>query len=109
MNTKAKDYNIAIIGRQSMILGFKSLGVHDYPINSEEEVRQAFQKICDKNEYAVVFIAEEWAQKVPEIMAQKQALPAVIAIPNEKGASSFSTLQLKKIMEQAVGSDILFK
>lgn len=104
-----KNYKIAIIGRRSMVLGFSAVGVDAFPISEKQEVLESFEKIKKIGNYAIVLIDENWAQQCPEIMSSTEALPAIIPVPNEKGASDYSLNNLKKIVEQAVGSDILFK
>ena len=92
-----------------MVLGFSAIGVNAFPINEKQEALDAFEKIKQNNDYAILMIDEELAAQCPEIMDSTEALPAIISVPNEKGASDYSLKNLRKIVEKAVGSDILFK
>ena len=40
---------------------------------------------------------------------KERALPAIVSVPSPKGTTGAAMKNLKKIVEQAVGSDILFK
>ncbi|MDH3325050.1 MAG: V-type ATP synthase subunit F, partial [Candidatus Peregrinibacteria bacterium] len=62
-------------------------------------------------EYAVVFVEENVYKDLPEDLITrltKKALPAVIPVPApNSGDENFSGNRLRKIVERAVGSDIL--
>lgn len=103
------DYEIAILGNEETILGFKALGVKAYPVESEEDAIASLDKIMDKQATAVLFITEDWAVKLGKRLDQyrESALPALITIPSQKGSSGMGLDNIKKIVERAVGSDIL--
>ncbi|MBU0707546.1 V-type ATP synthase subunit F [Patescibacteria group bacterium] len=99
---------IAIIGSPSAILGFKALGVVAFPVASEEEGFQALEQIKDKA-YAILLITEDWASKLSESLEEikSQTLPAVTILPSQQGSQGLGDQELRKIVERAVGSDIL--
>jgi V/A-type H+-transporting ATPase subunit F len=104
------EYKIAILGNNEEILGFKALGVSTFPISSKSEAEQLFEKIIQKGGYAVVFVTENWAEKISETLFEHRgALPAVVTIPNYSGGKGMGEAKLRNIVEKAVGSDILFK
>jgi len=100
---------IGIIGSPDSILGFSALGVKTFGVFNIEEVKNALTAIQKEN-YAIIFITENWYEKVGKEIEklQKQTLPAVISIPSQHGTTGAGLKNLKKIVEQAVGSDILF-
>lgn len=104
------DYQIAILGSPNAILGFKALGVKTFPVVNLTDAQQAIQKI-QQNQYGILLITEDWAEQLEEeikILSQ-QTLPAITFIPSQLGSTGFGNKNLKKIVEQAVGSDILSK
>ena len=105
-----KEYKIAILGNHDAILGFKGLGVGAFGL-TEKEAEKTAREIIENNEYAIVFITEDWAEKLDKVLDEyrSRALPAIVSVPSPKGSSGVSMKNLKKIVEQAVGSDILFK
>ena len=60
--------------------------------------------------YAVIYITEALAAQIePEINRYREAgLPAIILIPGISGNTGKGILAVKKSVEQAVGSDIIF-
>src|SRR4030042_6519028 len=101
---------IAIIGNHNVILGFKALGVDAFSVENKSEAERAVDEIKQKNNYGIVFITEDFMDKAKEKLEElkKDALPAIVPIPSyiKTGAG---LRNLKKIVERAVGSDILFK
>ncbi len=105
-----KEYKIAILGSHDIILGFKGLGIEVVGLtedNAEQQVRGVFAK----EDYAIVFITEDWAEKLEKVLADyySRALPAVVSVPTSEDTTGAALKNLRKIVEQAVGSDILFK
>ena len=90
---------VAILGSKNAILGFKAIGL---------DVFDSFKKI-NLADYGILFITEDWARKfrkeVNEISGQ--TLPAILTVPSAQGATKEGIRNLKKIIEKAVGSDIL--
>jgi len=112
-----KKYKIAIIGAKEAILGFKAFGFDIIPsqdvneaVKKMFELKKQVQAEDDSDKYGVIFITEELARDIPEDDYRKltnSPLPAIIAIPSHKGSTGFGMTRLKRIVERAVGSDIL--
>lgn len=106
-NTEKK---IAIIGNNNTILGFKTIGVNAFPVNDKEDAVAALTKIKETDDYAIVFITEDWLDKlfneVNELFGSNP-LPAIVGIPSQKGSTGAGLKNLSHIVERAVGSDIL--
>ena len=102
---------IAILGGQNSILGFKALGLEAFGVLTKEEGLSAIQNIKKSEDYGVLFVTEEWAETLEEELEDlsKHALPAIVTVPSQKGHSGAGLNNLRKIVERAIGSDILFK
>ncbi len=101
---------IAILGTTDSILGFKAVGLETFGVYTQGEAERAVDEIYKTKDYGILFITEDWMLKLENKLdeVRGEALPAVIAVPCSRGASGAGIKDLKKIVEQAVGSDILF-
>jgi len=100
---------IAILGTSESILGFKALGLDCFGIYNQEEAEKKIDEVYEKKEHGILFITEDWMEKLEVKLSDLKgaALPAVIGIPGVRGSTGMGARELKKIVEQAVGSDIL--
>ena len=105
------EYKTAIIGRHNTILGFKALGIDVYPVLNLTEAKAAVDKIQKQKDYAVVFISEELVEDLKKELEiwKNTTLPAVVAIPSQRGTTGYGLRNLKNIIERAVGSDITIR
>lgn len=115
------NYRIAIVGPRETVAAFSLLGVDVVPVSSGAEAVTALFKIkrtmchdrgIQRNAYAVVFITEDLAAAISpddERKLQRGALPAIIPLPSihEVDGASYGLQRLKRIVERAIGSDIL--
>ncbi len=101
--------NIAVMGDRDSIYGFAALGLDTFFVRTGEEIRQCFGRLSG-GEYGVIYITEAAASSIPEEIekVRTQTLPAVILIPGVWGNTGAGIANVKKSVEQAVGSDILF-
>ncbi len=101
---------IAIIGDKDSILGFKALGVTIFPVTDQADAESALRR-ASADGYAVIYIAEHFAQGMQEIIKklQQASLPAIVIISDHRDNHGLAMRKLKAIMEKAVGVDILFK
>ncbi|MDE6967294.1 MAG: V-type ATP synthase subunit F, partial [Clostridia bacterium] len=60
--------------------------------------------------YSVIFITEDLAVQIAEQIEKfrSRTYPAIIPIPSSKGATGYGIENIKKDVEKAVGTDILF-
>lgn len=113
-------YKLAIVGAPEAIAGFSLLGAVVIPaLNTAEAVEQLMklkkETQTDENgveraAYAIVFITEDLASGISpddEKRLAKGALPAIIPLPSHRGSTGYGLQRLKRIVERAVGSDIL--
>ncbi len=103
-------YKIGVIGRIDSIQGFAALGMDLYPVQTAQQGRQALHHMANEN-YAIIYITEQLSVEIEEdIDSYKDCrLPAVIPIPGVEGSLGIGLRNVKKSVERAVGSDILFK
>ncbi|SDM60960.1 V-type ATP synthase subunit F [Acetanaerobacterium elongatum] len=102
-------YKIGVLGDRDSIYGFAALGLTTVPVSDTIEAAKAFRRMAEGG-YAVIYITEALAQALEhEIQRCKDAmLPAVIPIPGVSGNNGMGIRNVKKFVEQAVGSDIIF-
>lgn len=102
-------YKIAVIGDYDSIYGFAALGLDTFPVESPGEGREKFTRLTG-GEYAVIYITEQLALQLQhEVEKFKgELLPAIIQIPGISGNTGAGISGVKKSVETAVGSDILF-
>lgn len=102
-------YKIAVIGDYDSIYGFAALGLSICPVTTREEARDKLRQFAG-GRYGIIYITEAVAAEIKEEIAeyQDQVLPAIILIPGVTGNTGEGVFGVKKTVEQAVGSDILF-
>ena len=102
-------YRIAAIGDRDSVYGFGVLGIDVVAVEYGEDPTEKFRRIAN-GEYAVIYITESLAlQLEAEIdkLSERQ-IPAVIPIPGVKDNNGIGIANVKKSVEKAVGSDIIF-
>jgi len=100
---------IAVIGDRDSIYGFASIGFSIFPVTDKEEGIKTFKSLC-KGEYAVIYVTEAFAAELEEEIEKVSGnlYPAVILIPGVYGNTGKGIMSVRKSVEKAVGSDILF-
>lgn len=102
-------YRAAVIGDRDSIYGFSALGLDVNIIEHGQDPSKEFRKLCE-GEYAVVYVTEALATQLQREIEHYQELrtPAVILIPGVTGNTGEGISAVKKSVEKAVGSDIIF-
>lgn len=103
-------YKIAVLGDIDSIYGFSALGIHICPVKSKDEAAKALKKLADE-QYATIYVTEAYYIELEAEIDQYNTniIPAIIVIPGVVGNTGIGMANIKKLVEQAVGSDILFK
>jgi len=115
------NYKIAIIGSKEAIQGFSLLGVTTVAAGTTEEAVTKIKEMKKKKletspnpnpnpNYAIIFVTEDLAKGFgpdDEKSFAKDPLPAIIPLPSHHGSTGYSLERLSRIVERAVGSDIL--
>ncbi len=98
---------IAVVGDIDSIYGFASIGFDTYPVGSESEALSTVRRIWQ--EYAVIYVTEAYFEILRDDIDKKDApLPVITPIPGVKDNTGEGVNSVKRFVEQAVGSDILF-
>ena len=102
-------YRIAVLGDRDSIYGFAALGLEVFPVEDAEAGRRTLRNLCEQ-EFAVIYITEALAAQLPEELSryEEQRMPAIIPIPGVVGNTGLGIARVKRSVEQAVGSDIIF-
>ena len=102
-------YKMAVLGDYDSIYGFATLGLDTFPVTDPAEAAKELHRLSS-NEYAVIYITEHLAAQIEHEIEKfkEQMLPAIILIPGVYGNTGKGVEGVKKSVEQAVGSDILF-
>ncbi len=102
-------YKIAVLGDYDSIYGFAALGLETCPVSTREEAQERLHELANAD-YAVIYITEAWAEQLKNEIDkyQDRVIPAIIQIPGVSGNTGAGIENVKKSVEKAVGSDILF-
>lgn len=102
-------YKIAVLGDRDSIYGFAALGISTFPVENREEAEKMLKRLTD-GQFAVIYITEALqAELESEIdRYRSEIIPAIIPIPGVSGNTGKGMMSVKKSVEQAVGSDIIF-
>ena len=102
-------YRVAVMGDRDSIYGFAALGLDTYPVAEQEEAAKTLKTLAE-GQYAVIYITESLqSQLEAEIdRYENDYLPAIIPIPGVSGNTGKGIRNVKKSVERAVGSDIIF-
>ncbi len=103
-------YSIAVIGDKDSVAGFGAVGLDVFFADSQTECKRVFKQLVSSEKFAVIFITEKAAEFVSEDIERlsRQILPAVIPIPGVSGNTGRGIEGVKRSVEKAVGSDIIF-
>ncbi len=102
-------YRIAVLGDRDSIYGFAALGLEIFPVSDSEAGAHTLRRLAEQD-YAVIYITEALAKDLDAELERyrESLLPAVIPIPGVHGNTGMGIRMVKRSVEQAVGSDIIF-
>ena len=102
-------YKIAVLGDKNSIQGFLAIGLSVFSPNGYEEAKDILHNLVEQ-EYGIIYITEEFQEMLQKEIDEyaDSYLPAIIPIPGVKGNTGKGMLNVKKSVERAVGSDIIF-
>jgi V/A-type H+-transporting ATPase subunit F len=103
--------NIAIIGEKEIVIGFSLIGFQLFPVSDSSEAKEALEKCTTDGNCSIVFITDNIAQLlIDEIEKYQRISPISICIlPDRIQDSKLNIEILRKNVEKAVGTDILFR
>ncbi|MGI5888709.1 MAG: V-type ATP synthase subunit F [Oscillospiraceae bacterium] len=101
---------IAAVGDRGTILIWRAIGARTVFCDTREEAEKAVKSLA-KQGYAIIYITENCAQMIPDVIDRykEKKTPAIIPIPGKDGKTGFSEQILHKTVEKAIGADILNK
>lgn len=101
-------YRTAVLGDYDSIYGFAAVGLEIFPVDGAEEGKKLIRKLADRD-YAVIYLTEALAAQIPEEIewCRERFLPAVIPIPGIFGNTGEGAENVRRSVEQALGSGIL--
>lgn len=99
---------IAVLGDADSVKGFAALGLDVFETD-DAHAEQTLKRLCGGT-YAVIYLTERLALRLEAVIEQyaDAELPAIIPIPGVSGNTGMGLDSVKKSVERAVGSDILF-
>lgn len=102
-------YKIAVVGAYDSIYGFAALGLSTFPVSDAKEGEHVLKLLASEG-YAVIYITEALAAELAHEINKyhEQVIPVIIQIPGVSGNTGAGVEGVKKSVEQAVGSDIIF-
>lgn len=100
---------IAVMGDYNSIYGFAALGLETFPVEDAYAGSHLLRQLAGED-YGIIFITEGLAAQISsEIEKMKELIvPAIILIPGVSDNTGDGITGVKKSVEKAVGSDILF-
>ena len=119
-NMPSMQYQIAMVGPPESVVAFKALGVQVVPCSDAAQVVTVLRALQaemvtgpdggEQPKYAVIFLNEGLAQAIPIAEYQEltaNVLPALVPLPGPAGSTGFGAQRLGRIVERAIGSNIL--
>lgn len=102
-------YKIGIIGDKDSVLAFQAIGIECFSASNYREANKWIYKLA-KEDYAVLFITEALAAEIEETLDafKDKPFPAIILIPDNSGSIGLGMAGIKKSVEKAIGTDIIF-
>lgn len=102
-------YRIGVIGDYESICGFAALGIDIYGADSIEDAEKTLKKLAESG-FGIIYIAENYLEKMPKVQEKYKdsLIPAIIPLPLGAEPTGFGIRNVKRYVEQAVGSDIIF-
>lgn len=99
---------MAIVGRKDVCLGFKALGLTVVDAHGPQEAEAAILDLA-KQGFSIIFVSEALAREIMPAIERfnKEAAPAIVMIPDHRGSSGLARERVRRLVEKAVGIDIL--
>jgi|FaiFalDrversion3_1042247.scaffolds.fasta_scaffold58621_1 V/A-type H+-transporting ATPase subunit F len=99
---------IAIVGKKDVYAGFKALGVTVRHAQTPQAAEQAVLELASQG-FSIIFISEGLARELGTLFERfrKSPTPAIVMIPDNMGSLGVARERIRKLVERAVGIDIL--
>ncbi|MBE6633610.1 MAG: V-type ATP synthase subunit F [Ruminococcaceae bacterium] len=103
-------YKIGIIGNRDAVQGFMAVGFAVREVSDAQEAAKTLHAMTKSGEFGIIFLTENYAMQLEEELTRYRDLPipAIVSIPGQEGSSGYGMNNLRRAVERAVGTDILF-
>jgi len=101
-------YEICVIGNEALLFPFLQFGFTTYTPASDRELREYLLAVIDKN-YGIIYIEDSYCFAVADIIEKHSncLTPIFVPIGESEDGDSFSRQMVRKMMENAVGQNVL--
>ena len=102
-------YKIGVLGDYDSICAFSALGLDTEPVENAKEAETRLKDMA-LSDYGIIYITEQYFKELEDVIAayRESVTPAILPIPSVKGFYGVGKERMKKFVEQAVGSDIIY-
>jgi len=102
-------YRVAIIGNKELISLFNLFSFDCVYVENADQAREKLLAFKKDQEHAVVFITENYAEKMLDVIEEfsHQVLPSVIILPTNVESSGINNERLRNLAIKAVGADVM--
>ena len=102
-------YKTGVVGDYDSICAFAALGLDIVAAESVKEAEEAIKNMAS-SEYGIIYVTEQFYKELGAVtdIYRETVTPAIIPIPSVRGSEGIGINRMKKFVEQAVGSDIIF-
>ncbi|MDR1538533.1 MAG: V-type ATP synthase subunit F [Clostridiales bacterium] len=102
-------YKIAVLGDHDSVYGFAAVGLDVFFAEEGPAAARRLRELVDGG-YAVIYITESLFKFLEKDVSNysEKAIPAIIPIPGASGNTGLGIERVRKSVERAVGSDMLF-
>ncbi|MCL6583288.1 MAG: V-type ATP synthase subunit F [bacterium] len=102
---------VATIGEKDVLLCFKGMGAEVFPVTKPEEALIKLRELAFDSSYGIILITESIAMSIADEISRlsQRALNIILIIPGHKGSQNTSLSEMKKLIERAVGIDLISK
>jgi|GEM_PF-590897 len=102
------NYKIGVIGSESLLFPFLQFGFETHSPVNDEALRKCILEMIDNN-FGIVYIEDSYATRASDILdSRKDAItPVFIPLGEDAEGDSYSKRQINKMVEKAIGQNIL--
>lgn len=99
---------VAVIGDRESVSGFKAIGMETFFADSKKDSPSLLKSLCESQNFAVIFITEEYGEICKEIIRryEDKTVPAIILIPGTRNNTGEGMNAVNLSVEKAVGSQL---
>jgi V/A-type H+/Na+-transporting ATPase subunit F len=91
---------IAIIGDEDTVLGFKLVGIRKSAIFNKDKIKQDLEKF---GSVKILILTEEVAQFLRDKNLMADIQPVIAEVPDKNGAKGFAQQEISRLYESAIG------